>query len=698
MTTNTYAPNNLVATQTTVDGQGTQVEVHSYGYDSHHNLVTKTSTTAKPSSCGTVCLAGPTTYGTYTTTYGYDAYDRLVHSSVYSGAKATGLSLTDNSYVLDVSGNVTQTTRLLRTGGTKPTTTRQVLTDQLDDSGQLTQRTTGSTVAAQQYDDDGRVTTALSGAVTTYRADGLPATVTQGGATTTFGYWADGTRRRSSTVTAGKAATSTEFHYGPDGTLVNDTTTSGAGASASASYLVTAGREARTLLPGTTPAGAVKTAATTAPVTSGAGVGYFLRDRHSSVTALVDSTGAVTNTYAYGDYGAPALLSGRPGSVVGTTPGTTPGTVNPLQYSGASLKAMYTDAALGTMMTPARFYDPSQGRFTARDAANLHNRYVGFDANPIMKADPTGQSAVGDFFLDALYVIVFAVAVYVTGGAAAAAAPAIFGAEAATAATAAAVTTFTAQAVATTANLVGLAANATRFADDVDNATSGAHFLTDSVRSDLNSVATVAGSVAGVAGMFAAGAETATAAAEDATGAAAKAAPDVEPVDESGYEADDESGYGADDESDEEAGDQKLSTSSRPRSSSAPDRLNRSSLASDDGAQQLGDRKIGSVLRDSPGQDATVKDAVSSQQLNDGLPDGYRRAPTGKDSVLRRAWDDFTGKSARVRAQAQAWDDEQARMDAQELKIYLRSDRFATDNTLAPDDFFTLDISNGVGG
>ena len=454
--------------------------------------------------------------------------------------------------------------------------------------------------------------------------------MTQGGATTTFGYWADGTRRRSSTVTPGKAATTTEFHYGPDGTLANDTTTSGAGASASASYLVTAGREARTLLPGTTPAGAVKTAATAAPVTSGAGVGYFLRDRHSSVTALVDSTGAVTDTYAYGDYGAPALLSGRPGSVVGTTPGTTPGTVNPLQYSGASLKAMYTDAALGTMMTPARFYDPSQGGRTARDAANLHNRYVGFDANPIMKADPTGQSAVGDFFLDALYVIVFAVAVYVTGGAAAAAAPAIFGAEAATAATAAAVTTFTAQAVATTANLVGLAANATRFADDVDNATSGAHFLTDSVRSDLNSVATVAGSVAGVAGMFAAGAETATAAAEDATGAAAKAAPDVEPVDESGYEADDESGYEADDESDEEAGDQKLSTSSRPRSSSAPDRLNRSSLASDDGAQQLGDRKIGSVLRDSPGQDATVKDAVSSQQLNDGLPDGYRRAPTGK--------------------------------------------------------------------
>ena len=48
------------------------------------------------------------------------------------------------------------------------------------------------------------------------------------------------------------------------------------------------------------------------PGLAGAGTGYLLRDRHSSVTALVDATGAVTDTYAYGDYGTAASPSGQP--------------------------------------------------------------------------------------------------------------------------------------------------------------------------------------------------------------------------------------------------------------------------------------------------------------------------------------------------------------------------------------------------
>ena len=64
-------------------------------------------------------------------------------------------------------------------------------------------------------------------------------------------------------------------------------------------------------------------------MTTGSGVGYYLRDRHASVTALVDTSGAVTNAYAYTDYGAAALLDGRPGTLIGSAPGTGPGRRTP---------------------------------------------------------------------------------------------------------------------------------------------------------------------------------------------------------------------------------------------------------------------------------------------------------------------------------------------------------------------------------
>ena len=304
---------------------------------------------------------------------------------------------------------------------------------------------------------------------------------------------------------------------------------------------MSSGREARTLAPGTTSAGRPPTgrAASATAVTTGAGTGYYLRDRHSSVTAMVDSNGSVTGTYAYGDYGAPALLDGAPGSLVGATAGTGAGETNPLRYGGASLKALYTDTALGTLMTPARFYDPGQGRFTAADVANVHNRYAGFDANPIMNSDPTGQSPLADFFIDAIYVIAFAVAAVVTYGAAAAAGAAIFGAAAATEATVATVGAFVAQTVATVANGVGLVSNGIRLADDIDNATTGTHFLSDDQRSDLSNIATVAGTVAGVAGLVGSGAEAAGEAAEHAVTDADPNAAKRLAVDELATDADD---------------------------------------------------------------------------------------------------------------------------------------------------------------
>ena len=238
-------------------------------------------------------------------------------------------------------------------------------------------------------------------------------------------------------------------------------------------------------------------------------MGYFLRDRHSSVTALVDSGGSVTNTYSYSDYGAPALLDGRPGAVVGAAAGTGQGESNGLQYAGAAHRAMFTDVGLGTMMTPARFYDPAQGRFTARDAANVHNRYAGFDANPITKSDPSGLSPQADIAEDVLYCVVFAIAAVLTGIATFGAGAVLLGAAAAETSTALLVASFASDAIGTAANAGGFVANSLLLTNDVSRLTGGRKLFTSDQRQDVNNISTVLGSIAGVAGMGASGADAA---------------------------------------------------------------------------------------------------------------------------------------------------------------------------------------------
>ena len=157
-------------------------------------------------------------------------------------------------------------------------------------------------------------------------------------------------------------------------------------------------------------------------------------------------------------------------------------------------------------MTGTRFYDPNQGRFTSRDSANLHNRYVAFDTNPIMKLDPSGQSTVIDTLVDALFVVVFAVSVVATAGAAAiAGATVLAAAEVGAEVAAAVVRTAVSQAFATAVNLIGAGTQAARLADDISVATGGKHFFDADTRQDLANVGTLAGGLAGASGLVAAG-------------------------------------------------------------------------------------------------------------------------------------------------------------------------------------------------
>ncbi len=289
-----------------------------------------------------------------------------------------------------------------------------------------------------------------------------------------------GTDTTTTDPTANTPTTTNQaFHYGTDGTLTNDTTTdpTTATTATTASYLLTAGREARTLQPGTTPVGNVPAAAP-APITVGTGSGYYLRDRHSSVTALIDANATVTNTYSYTDYGAPALPDGRP------QPPSSPlggGLTNPFQYTGATTTSSMIDPTTGLLLLPARSYDPTQGRFTTRDTANIFNKYQGFSTNPIINVDVTGHFSLADLLIDIGTFLVFAVAAVASAGAAFAAIPAIVGAEVGTVAATTVVTTV-AEAVGAFASAAGATASLLKASDDINDAVKGKHFLTNDQR------------------------------------------------------------------------------------------------------------------------------------------------------------------------------------------------------------------------
>jgi RHS repeat-associated protein len=342
----------------------------------------------------------------------------------------------------------------------------------------------------------------------------------------------DGGTGQTTFGASGSGTTVQTFHYGPDGSLANDTTsadTDGGAPATTASYLLTAGREARTLQPGTTNVGTVPAGAP-APETTGAGTGYLLRDRHSSVTALVDSTAAVTESYAYGDYGAAAAPNGQLLPVPPTAPDAG-GRTNPFRYAGATPLSSRTDATTSLLLLPARGYDSAQGRFTSRDTANVFNHYQAFSTNPIINTDPTGHFSLVDLLIDIGVAIAFIVATVATAGAAAAALPAVVGMEAG-ALTASTIAYTAATAVGAVASATGAVTSVVKLADNIDDDVTGKHFLSKSGQQAVGTVETVAGVVAGVAGLGTLGATVAGAGADIAESAVQDASNFLESADD----------------------------------------------------------------------------------------------------------------------------------------------------------------------
>ena len=196
-----------------------------------------------------------------------------------------------------------------------------------------------------------------------------------------------GTRRRSPTTTASTAS------------LVNDSTSdtsTPAGTATTASYLLTAGREARTLLPGTAPSGRSPEhpplRSTPAPASATTSATGTPRSPGWSTTPATSP-----RTYAYTDYGTPARADGRPVNLGAFDGGRT----NPYTYLGAAPRGPSTEASTGLLAFADRTYDPSQGRFTSPDPVDAHNLYQGFNTNPITYLDLSGQISTVDIVLEA---------------------------------------------------------------------------------------------------------------------------------------------------------------------------------------------------------------------------------------------------------------------------------------------------------
>jgi RHS repeat-associated protein len=276
--------------------------------------------------------------------YAYDALLQVI-SEQHSGA---GLPTDSVTYAYDATGN-----RLSR----------------VDAAGAIAytydanSRLTGAGAAVYTYDGQGNLVTRSSGSlITNYAYDGLDrlVRVQSAGRDARFAYDALGIRVQQ--VNDGARTSYLVDPFGAEGLPVVLAETDGAG-SALADYVYAGSRLISQL--------------TTASDTS-----YYLDDGTRSTRLLADSSGAVTDRYAYDAYGN--LMD-----VVGSTR-------NAYLY-----RAQEFDAADGLYNLRARRYDPMVGRFVGRDPVSgnplmpmTFNPYLYSLNDPVNRLDPSGRESL----------------------------------------------------------------------------------------------------------------------------------------------------------------------------------------------------------------------------------------------------------------------------------------------------------------
>jgi RHS repeat-associated protein len=326
----------------------------SYRYDTLNRLTNLTQTRAADSAvlASYTYVLGPAGNRTQvrensgrTVNYTYDALLRLTQETIIGDPAAINGSI---AYTYDAVGN-----RLSRTStlAAAPSTNysydanNQLLTAgsasfTWDSNGNLRSQTDGTATTAYAYDGANRLTN-----------------VTRPGAVGSIQYKYDGLNNRLQSTGPNGTRNYVVDPFGLDG-LSHVLQEKDAAGAAVANYVFGAELVSQQV---------------------GVNTSYYLADGQGSTRGLADTTGAVSDTFAYDAFGVPLRQTGA--------------TPNLYRYNGQQL-----DPNLGFYYLRARYYDPMVGRLISRDPLpgraydprTLHP-YVYAANDPVNLADPTGR-------------------------------------------------------------------------------------------------------------------------------------------------------------------------------------------------------------------------------------------------------------------------------------------------------------------
>ena len=288
--------------------------------------------------------------------YGYDKLDRLLTEQIIdstNGNRTTG-------YVYDPIGN-----RLSKTDSVAGVTSYVY-----DNNDRLLTETNGSKITTSTYDNNGNNLT---------RGDGTSQTVNT---------W-DIEHRLIQSVTD---ASITQYQYNPNGVRVSSKTNG-----VETRYLVDSNRpHAQVVLeynPNGTPITEYTYGLNLIEQERGGVKSFYHADGLGSTRFLTDIGGNITDSYIYDAYGNTLSSSGT--------------TTNNYLYTGEQF-----DKNLGEYYLRARYYNPSEGRFTGRDPFDgmleeplSLNKYGYVHGNPVNSTDPTGMFAASLGELTAAFTI-----------------------------------------------------------------------------------------------------------------------------------------------------------------------------------------------------------------------------------------------------------------------------------------------------
>lgn len=290
-----------------------------YGRDNSGDLTATTPSAGAPGSA---------------TTYGYNTNQYLTGSAIGSTTAAYNYDsvgdptkLASATQVFDAAGQLCWTTTTTVSGPSCGSPAAGATTFSYDANGNRTGKTpSGSASTTYGYNAAGELT-AVSGAASatyTYNGDGLRATKASGSISLTFTWDARG--KVPQLLSDG----STDYVYGPTGTVVEQFTAGGASQT------------------------------------------YYFADVHGSTVELANQSGSVMGSYAYNPWG---VVSGHSGAST------------PLQYGGG-----YADAETGLIYLQARYYDPTTALFLSVDALVSHTlaAYLYTSNDPLNRMDPLG--------------------------------------------------------------------------------------------------------------------------------------------------------------------------------------------------------------------------------------------------------------------------------------------------------------------